>query len=271
MVEMNTEDIKQKISELKNELKQVKTTNEGLKITANGSFGKLGSKYSKLYSPDLMLHVTLTGQLMLLMLIERLENHGITVVSSNTDGVEYYCDRDKIHIAEAIIFDWELDTGMTMEHGEYKALYARDVNNYVAVYDGYTKAKGIFTEQSIMKGRQCPIVFTAIRKFLLDKTPIEETIRNEKEINEFVLSRTVRGGGVYGDSYLGKMVRWYWSNSDTATTINYKSNGNKVPLSDNCKPIMDFGVGFPADIDYERYIAYAIEQLETMGVKYVTA
>ena len=47
-----------------------KIVNESLKIVLNGSFGKLGSKYSKLYAPDLMLQVTMTGQLMLLMLIE---------------------------------------------------------------------------------------------------------------------------------------------------------------------------------------------------------
>jgi hypothetical protein len=32
-----------------------------LKIVANGSFGKLGSRYSVLYSPHLMIQVTLTG------------------------------------------------------------------------------------------------------------------------------------------------------------------------------------------------------------------
>ena len=34
-----------------------------LKIVVNGSFGKFGSRYSILYSPDLMLQVTITGQL----------------------------------------------------------------------------------------------------------------------------------------------------------------------------------------------------------------
>ena len=63
-----------------------KIVNESLKIVINGSFGKLGSKYSALYSPDLMIAVTLTGQLSLLMLIEELENNDISVISSNTDG-----------------------------------------------------------------------------------------------------------------------------------------------------------------------------------------
>ena len=47
-----------------------KVTADSLKITINGSFGKLGSKWSCLYSPDLLIQVTVTGQLSLLMLIE---------------------------------------------------------------------------------------------------------------------------------------------------------------------------------------------------------
>ena len=50
-----------------------KTTDATLKISLNGTFGKLASKHSVLYSPDLMLAVTLTGQFTLLMLIEWLE------------------------------------------------------------------------------------------------------------------------------------------------------------------------------------------------------
>jgi DNA polymerase elongation subunit (family B) len=58
-----------------------------MKIAANGVFGKLGSPWSILYAPHLMVAVTLTGQLALLMLIERAERMGISVVSANTDGV----------------------------------------------------------------------------------------------------------------------------------------------------------------------------------------
>ena len=91
---------------------------DGLKIVLNGSFGKFGSMYSKLYSPDLMLQTTITGQLMLLMLIETLEKSGYRVVSSNTDGVEIIAKKNKISELEMLVFDWELITGMVMEHGQ---------------------------------------------------------------------------------------------------------------------------------------------------------
>lgn len=244
-----------------------RVVSESLKIVLNGSFGKLGSKYSKLYSPDLMLHVTMTGQLMLLMLIEDFELNGITVVSSNTDGIEFFCPNDKTDLANLLILDWEIRTGMEMEQGAYKALYARDVNNYIAVYEDKVKAKGIFSESSLMKGRQCPIVFTAIRQFLLDGTRVEKTITECKDINEFVLTRTVKGGGIYKNTYLGKIVRWYWSREKDTVNIEYKTNGNKVPLSDSCKPIMEFNL-FPEDLDYERYIEYAVSNMKTIGVNY---
>ena len=47
-------------------------TSESLKIVINGGFGKLKSAHSSMYAPELFLSVTITGQLTLLMLIERL-------------------------------------------------------------------------------------------------------------------------------------------------------------------------------------------------------
>jgi hypothetical protein len=244
-----------------------KLVNEILKLQLNGSYGKFGSMYSFLYSPDLMLTVTITGQLMMLMLIEQLELNGFEVVSANTDGVEYTCHTGKEDIAEAIIFDWELVTGMNMEHGTYKALYAKDVNNYVAVYDGYTKCKGVYGETTLMKGRSTPIVYTAIREHLLNGTRLEDTIRECKDINEFVSGRTVKGGGKYGDEYLGKVVRWFYCTNSNGY-IEYVANGNKVPKTDGACPLMDLPDTLPKSLDYQWYIDEAISKLKDLGVGY---
>ena len=244
-----------------------KLVNEGLKIALNGSYGKFGSFYSFLYAPDLMLTVTLTGQLMMLMLIEQLEKNDFRVISANTDGVEYYCERDRVDEAEALIFDWELDTGMVMEHGEYQALHAKDVNNYVAVYDGYVKSKGLYAETSLMKGRSTPIVYEAIRKYLLDGTSLQDTIYSCDDINEFVSGRTVNGGAEFQGKYLGKVVRWYYcKNSDGY--IYYSKNGNKVPKTDGCCPLMDLPDEIPNNLNYQWYIEEAILKLNELGVYY---
>lgn len=252
---------------LKAKAEKNKIVNETLKISLNSSYGKMGSMYSFLYAPDLMLTVTITGQLMMLMLIEELEAAGIRVVSSNTDGIEYLCPRDRVVEIEALIFDWELTTGMTMEHGEYNALYAKDVNNYVAVYDGYTKAKGLYTDTTLMKGRSTPIVYTAIREYLLNGAPLDETIYACKDINEFVSGRTVKGGGEYCGEYLGKVVRWYYS-LNSIDCIKYASNGNKVPKTDGALPLMDLPDEIPIDLNYKWYVDEAISKLNDLGVEY---
>ncbi len=246
---------------------------DSLKITINGSFGKFGSKYSKLYSPDLLLATTITGQLTLLMLIEQFEAKGIPVVSANTDGMEYFCPRDKVELAEAIVFDLELDTGYEMEHGEYLGLYARDVNNYVAKYDGKIKAKGVYADpfkdsvHFTTKGLETRVVFEAVRKYILDGTRLEDTIRNCKTVNDFLSARTVKGGAVWNGEYLGKMVRWYYSTD--GHSINYKLNGNLVPKTGTgVTPMMDMSAELPSNLDYDWYINEAVEMLQDLGVSY---
>jgi len=88
-----------------------KVTDDALKITINGSFGKFGSKYSVLYAPRLLIQTTLTGQLSLLMLIEQLEGAGISIVSANTDGIVIKCPAHLELDMDNIIGAWEMITG----------------------------------------------------------------------------------------------------------------------------------------------------------------
>lgn len=112
-----------------------KVTADSLKITINGSFGKFGSQYSVLCSYDLLIQTTITGQLSLLMLIESLELAGIPVVSANTDGIVIKCPRSKLAKLNYLVGCWELNTGFDTEETRYKALYSKDVNNYIAIYE----------------------------------------------------------------------------------------------------------------------------------------
>lgn len=237
--------------------------NKSLKIVINGSFGKLGSKYSALYSPDLMMTVTLTGQLALLMLIERLELHDISVVSANTDGFVSLLDKSQYELYDDICFDWELTTNFELEETRYSALYSRDVNNYLAVTSYGSKGKGIFTLDALSKNPQAPICIIAVQEYLINQTPIEDTIKNCDDITQFLSVRTVNGGAVWRGQYLGRVVRWIYSTN--GDIISYKKNGNKCPKSDGSRPIMELG-DFPQDIDYDRYISDANEVLKDIGL-----
>lgn len=188
------------------EAKRVKdeVVSSALKISINGSFGKLGSKYSTLYSPHLMIQVTVTGQLALLMLIEALEKRGIRVISGNTDGIVIHCHRDQEELLGKIVKWWEGVTAFDTEETRYKAVFSRDVNNYIALKEhGGSKGKGAFAPVSISKNPQNTICVEAVQKYLEHGVPVEDTIRACTDIRKFVTVRTVRGGAVKieGSSY----------------------------------------------------------------------
>lgn len=244
-----------------------KVTANTLKIVVNGSFGKLGSKWSALYAPELMLQTTITGQLALLMLIEAFELAGLRVYSANTDGVVVKCKADQVDTMRNICFDWMLSTSYELEETHYKALASRDVNNYVAVTtEGELKRKGVFASGGLAKNPDCNVCFTAVGELLANGIPLSETIVNCKDVTQFVTVRKVTGGAKWRDDYLGKAVRFYYSkNVDLSVNIEYVKNGNKVPKSDGAKPLMTLPDTMPADVDYKRYIAMAEELLKGVG------
>lgn len=247
---------------------------ESLKIVVNGGFGKLGSMYSILFSPDLMIQVTLTGQLVLLMLIERLEMVGLSVLSANTDGIVTACPVERKEEMEAIIKGWERDTNFEMEETNYKAIYNANVNNYIAIkLDGTTKNKGWYNNPwsdnknpalRLEKNPTNTICVEAVTEFLTKQIPIEKTIRMCDDISKFVTVRKVVGGAVKDGEYLGGSIRWYYA-KDVAGEIIYARSGNNVPKSTGAKPLMNLPNLMPADVDYDWYLAETKAILETIG------
>ncbi len=252
-------------------LKKAKDALEaGLKIAINGTFGKLGSPYSTIYSPHLLIQVTVTGQLGLLMFIEMVELAGIPVVSANTDGIVINCPKDRYDDLQAIVKLWEQKTGFDTEETRYRAIYSRDVNNYIAVKDdGECKTKGTYSERgsaqnsAMSKNPEGLICSDAVQAFLSKGIDVEDTIRACNDLRRFVTVRNVRGGAHKDGWFLGKVVRWYYARGVTGE-INYVLSGNKVPNSEGAKPLMEW-IDFPDDIDYDYYIRRAYGMLQDIG------
>ena len=244
-----------------------KVVADSLKITVNGSFGKLGSKYSFLYSPDLLIQTTLSGQLCLLMLIERIEAGVGRVVSANTDGIVILVKKALYRELLNVVSEWEFETGFTMEETRYRSIHSESVNNYIAVKpSGETKGKGIYADSGLMKNPANTICSKAVKAFLSSGVSIDETIRGCVDVREFVTVRTVNGGAEWCGEYVGKTVRWYYTTSNGAP-MTYIKNGNKVPKSDGCKPLQNLPDAFPSDVDFDWYIAEAEKMLTNLGVK----
>ena len=243
-----------------------KVTADVLKITANGCFGKTNSIYSFMYAPKMMIQTTVTGQLSLLMMIEKMDSNGIPVISANTDGIVLHCPRELESKMLEIVNRWEKHTNFTTEETRYRALYNRDVNNYVAIKtDDTIKTKGCFASTSIGKNPQNYISVKAAIDFLKDGVPIEETIYGCDDIRQFITIRSIEGGGEKDGEIFTKNVRWYYKKGDTSP-ITYLSNGNAVATSTGGKACMDLPEVFPDDVDYEKYVRISKKLLINVGV-----
>jgi hypothetical protein len=242
-----------------------KVTNEAMKIMINGSFGKFGSKWSVLYSPDLLIQTTVTGQLALLMLIENIELAGFTVVSANTDGIVIKGYESRVEDLNGVISYWEAVTGFNTEETEYRALYSKDVNNYVAIKpSGEVKLKGLYAPAGMQKNVTNSICVEAVIEYLRSGTPVPTTIMGCSDVRKFITIRQVNGGAKYDDQYLGKAVRWYYRKGE-ARSIRYAANNNKVARSDGAFPLMELPPSLPHDIDYDWYIKEAQSILNDVG------
>ena len=246
--------------------------NETLKISLNGTFGKLASKYSVLYSPDLMLAVTLTGQLTLLMLIEHLENINVEILSSNTDGIGVRYKPEQQKEFDKIIKEFTELSKFDFDFTSYRVLAMKDVNNYIAVKSDYSsKLKGIYSPLSLRKNPTAQVCSDAVKEWLTYGTPMGDTIYNSPFSN-FISARNVTGGGTQNGSYLGKVVRWYQS-TESIEPITYHTNGNKVAKTDGAKACMivnDF-ITHPSDLDYNWYLKEAIKIAVAVGAsKYLS-
>lgn len=276
-----------------------------MKLVLNSSFGQTGQRFSKIYDPSVMLHTTITGQLTLMMVIEKLYRKGFHTFYANTDGITLKVKKEDLPKLQKVTAKFDKKTGLEMEYNFFKASHIRDVNNFVNITeDGKVKAKGTFAPPNLEKNAQVPIVFEAVRKYLQNGTPISETIRACKVPHDFCSSRQVTGGAMYAKAipemyppdwqdklnskrgltkkiiaerekmeavwvkehgnYLGKVVRWYYSLD--GATIHYKKSGNKVPMSDGSRPLMDLPEKLPTDIDYQWYYDYAYRMLNDLGV-----
>jgi len=240
-----------------------KVTDAALKVTINGSYGKLGSIYSVLYAPELLLHVTLTGQLALLMLIERLERKNIKVTSANTDGIICHFKDEQAETFRKVYKKWEKRTGLVLEETPFKARYARDVNNYLAVkHDDSYKGKGLFVSDTLTKNPTGNVIQKVAAEHIVNGIDIEEAVRAADPL-DFIMVRKVTGGAIYKGEEIGALIRWVYV-TDSDEIITYKKNGNKVPITDGAQPVMNLE-DMPDNIDYEKYIKAVKKLLTSTG------
>lgn len=177
-----------------------KATANTLKIVLNGTFGKLGSIFCSFYAPELMLAVTITGQLNLLCLIHELNKiKGVSVESANTDGILVSYPAAKRNFVLKKIAQNAKRTGFEYEETPYRRVAMKDVNNYFAVTtDGKVKRKGLYASAGVHENKNpsMEVCSDAVAHWLAGDYEIEDYIRAQTDIRKFIEIRGVSGGGV---------------------------------------------------------------------------
>jgi hypothetical protein len=241
------------------------------KIAANGVFGKLGSSHSVLFSPEMFIATTLTGQLSILMLIEKAEGMGVQAVSANTDGVIFYCPRDRGDQLSHLLRSWEEDTGFTVEESRYSALYSSSVNTYIAVSEsGKVKRKGPIADPwsegdlrgQMSKNPQMTACSEAVLRLVTDQTPIPVTVQSCSDPRRFV-TVIKADGATWRGNQLGRVARYYWSTD--GDPIYAGGGARKVPKTDGARPLLELTDELPGDIDYQKYIDEACKLAVELG------
>lgn len=163
-----------------------KVTSNALKLVLNTTYGAMLNKYNNLYDPKQGRAICITGQLLLLKLALMLTKvPSLTLLQINTDGVMFSYNPDDTQQINEIMCEWELSTHLELERDDIQRYIAKDVNNYIMVdTTGKIKKKGGYLVRGISPfgafniNNNAVVVAMAIEDYLLNNTPVEETIYN---------------------------------------------------------------------------------------------
>ena len=167
-----------------------KVKNETLKLALNGLSGNLQNEHNFCYSPFAVMQIRINGQLLLLMLAEKLTQIGCRIVQANTDGLFVLLKKDAYSKVNSICREWEQLTKLTLEEDRFKAMYQYAINDYFAITeDNKVKEKGMFiTAVKLGKGLTPKIIPKAVISFFKDGILVEDTIKNCTDIRDFLMS-----------------------------------------------------------------------------------
>lgn len=167
-----------------------KVKNETLKLALNGLSGNLQNEHNFCYSPFAVMQIRINGQLLLLMLAEKLTQIGCRIVQANTDGLFVLLKKGVYSKVNSICREWEQLTKLTLEEDRFKAMYQYAINDYFAITeDNKVKEKGMFiTAVKLGKGLTPKIIPKAVISFFKDGIPVEDTIKNCTDIRDFLMS-----------------------------------------------------------------------------------
>ena len=202
-----------------------KLKNLALKLTLNSVTGKMQQETSWMYDPFSVFKIRINGQLVLLMLVDRLLELNCKIVQVNTDGVMYIAQKTQREAVQEAVSEVERLTQLTFESDDYEAFYQYAINDYFGVAKGYSQShdpkliekKGMFiTDPRLGKGLAPAIIPKAVINYFLTKQPTFEYIKSSKDIKDFMMYQRVdkKFKVLHGDEPVQRINRFYASTND---------------------------------------------------------
>lgn len=193
-----------------------------LKIVLNSPTGKMQQEVSWMYDPFNVFKIRINGQLILLMMVDRLLELGCEIIQVNTDGVVYRAKKALRSRIQEATREVESITRLTFEDDEYEAFYQYAINDYFGVIKGYSEThnpkliekKGMFiTDTKLGKGLAPVVIPKAVINYFLTKQPVSEFIEKDKDIRDFLMTQNVdkKFKVVHGDTQVQRINRFYAS------------------------------------------------------------
>ena len=200
--------------------------NAMLKLALNGVYGDSNNVYSPFYDPAYTMAITINGQLLLCMLAEELlKIPGLSMIQANTDGLTVYAPRVFTGQVEQVRHAWEKLTRLQLEEAIYDVMFIRDVNNYIAVYEGgkKVKRKGAYCHSVDLGWHQnhsMQVVAKAAEAALVHNKDIHDFITSHEDIHDFMLVTKVPRNSklLWGDKQVQNITRYYVSTDGAPLT-----------------------------------------------------
>ena len=176
-----------------------------LKLVVNTVYGTMLNKYNDLADRRAGRSVCISNQLAMTQLIVMLGQRCATIdfVNINTDGIMFEIDKTEDALAARIVEEWSQVTRFEMERDDFARVYQKDVNNYIGILtSGKMKTKGGFVSLyngGSFKSNSEVIIDKAVVEYLVNGTPVEETIRKAENVFDF--QRIEKTGGTFEGSY----------------------------------------------------------------------
>ena len=146
----------------------------------------MGDKNSPAYDIRNCRMVCITGQLLMITLLERIEKY-ITLIQSNTDGEIYYINNESDYdTVMNIIKDWEKQTGLGFTTDTIDWITQSTVNSYAFKFsNGEYERKGKYLKETNDLDNDLPIVNEAMFEHIAHNVNVADYINNCDDLIKF--------------------------------------------------------------------------------------